>query len=183
MSSQLHEYKWATGQLDKHRQWKRIFFLCYHPLDTQSSMHRRCAAQPAVFSHTNFSSLCPHPFLSTHPHSNFSHLFSPEKKNYYSFWPYHSTQISLKSEKQECSTLFEPEDTCSSVSGEQFRANSKKMKMSRTRYFLKTNQTLCWANNRNTICFAFFFLKERPSLQDTSFQVNESLSSSSSLTN
>lgn len=33
------------------------------------------------------------------------------------------------------------------------------MKMSRTRYFRETKQTLFWANNRNTICSAFFPFK------------------------
>lgn len=159
MSSQLHEHNWAKAKWTNTGNGNNLFCVCVITL----YIHRaQCTGdvQPTQLCFlTHFSSPRPHPFLSIHLHSNFSHLFSPEIYIYiYSFWS-QSTQISLKSEKQECSALFEPEDTCSSVSGEQFRAKSKKMKMSRTRYYLETNQALSWANNRNTICFAFFHLK------------------------
>lgn len=103
-----------------------FFFYCV----TTSWAHRvhvECTADvqlSCVFSHQFFIPVSPSwNCFSFYPPSNLSHVFSPEKKDY-SFWPHHSTQNSLKSEKQECFTSFESQDTCSSITGVQFQANS-----------------------------------------------------------
>lgn len=83
-----------------------------------------CSLVSCVFSHQFFIPVSPSwNCFSFYPPSNLSHVFSPEKKDY-SFWPHDSTQNSLKSEKQECFTSFESQDTCSSITGVQFQANS-----------------------------------------------------------
>ena len=128
------------------------------PGDTECMLNAQqtCSLASCVFSHQFFILLSPSwNCFSFYPHSNLSHIFSPDKKDY-SFWPYHSPQTSLKSEKQECFIWFESEDTCSSISGVQFRASSSRTETSRTRYFLK--HTRFCSGQTMGILFCFFSL-------------------------
>lgn len=79
-SSQLHEYNWATGQLDKHRQWKLSFYFVLSPSRyTELNALEMCSLASCAFSHKFFIPLSS-PFGLYPPTQQFQPPIFPWKK-------------------------------------------------------------------------------------------------------